>query len=623
MSDQDKKINQDLPAQNEGEEMGTKPASEQEAEKAAAQEAPDQKEAQAAPVEDPGSQAETTPVEESPAGQEIQAAPAEESAPQTQPASEAEHKVQDELGLATPPKRSKAPIIVAAAAALVIIVAAVVIFSGGGSRPGVIDGVSRTDNPEAYLQKSLALSGLDAQGSYMEAMIEFSPFNLERFSGRPVEHRLAVNVDELYDFWGPSEFMGANGEIRIAVDEEAGNALMGVDIGMSGLTFKDNQLFISEDMIALSIPDLYTRHQYISINPGTFFRDWAGSELGAMFPLSPSDIAEFESMLPMLTSMVELFDASAMEAFMEAYYAQIVKMSDALMTSGTFLDEGDVEITVSDRTFTAAKLGYHVSEEAMNALMQEFMEMYVEMMRAYMGGFINAVAELDGSITTDEIWDELLAAMDSIRFPDGITHYYYVDLETNLIRRMDIPNMTMLADDGFGGQHESSMDMVIELRGEQRVYDAAHYFITLTDDYDTYPIEMSMYMPEGGPYTFFMNMDMGSDGVSTLNMGYDPAAAENNLWFVLASEDQWTNGEFDIRGTVSNETDLFTIEDGRMVFAESGNRVFALGFEYGLRNVSPEEVTIDRSQAADLFSLDINQLQQDLFAAMMRMSMMM
>ncbi|MCL2578563.1 MAG: hypothetical protein FWE32_00855 [Oscillospiraceae bacterium] len=524
-------------------------------------------------------------------------------------------------GNSPPPQKSKTPIIIAAAAALIVVVVAVFMFSGDRTSPGEIGGVSRAGDPERYLALAMELSGLDAQGSYAQSMLEFSPFDLDRFGGGPVEHRFALRIDELYDAWGPSELMGAHGELRLGINEGMGSALLGLDVGMGGFAFNNNQIYLSSDLVALSVPDLYTRHEFVSFNPQTVLRDLAGSEIGEMLGITQADLAEVEAIMPIITSLGELFNLSAMESFMDEYYQMIFEMSDKLMT-GDFLDEGDVEITVDGRTFTAAKLGYHIPEDVMAEFMSEFMEMYINLMRDYMGGFIELVAEMDPWLTADMIWDEMFGAMDAIRFPGGITHFAYVDLETNLVRRMDIPNMTIFVDDGWGGE-TVEMDMIIEMRGERRVYDEIHYLIVMSDGYDEFDFEILMQTPPGGPYLFTMEMDMGADGRGSFDMGFDPSAGEDNIWLNFTFADDWSDGEFGLVGTVVDESDSFTIENGRMTMSEGGNRVFAIGFEYGLRSVSAEDVQIDRDAAVSIFDLDLGQLQQDLMAAIMRMAMMM
>jgi len=518
-----------------------------------------------------------------------------------------------------PPKKRLNTRIIAVLVAILVIAGSMSLFSG--CRPA---GASRTSEPEQFLQESIERSGLDAQGGFMQAQMNFSPFDFERFSGIPVEHSFSLTLDELAPFLGLSDMVGAHAALKFLIDQEAGNYLLNLDAGMGGFAFRNNRLFISEDMVALSVPDLYTRHTYLYVNPATFIRDLNASGFGEMLPIDLSQ-AELNMILGMINAYAEMLSGMYdIDALMESEdFQRMMEMSGELfMNTGDFLDEGDMEITVGDETFNVAKLGYYITEEAMDKFISEFMAVYVNLIRDHMSGFIDMMAQLDPTMSADDMWDEMFAAMDSIRFPGGLTVFYYVDLETRLVRRSSLPGMTMFVDDGWGGT-EMTVDLIMEYRGERRVWDATYYFITMTEGRmgETAEMEIRMYMPDGGPYAFYMEMGMGRDGTMVFDMGYDPGEDEDNVWFLMNVRDRRTNASIEMRGNAADTAEKFVINDGRMTVRVSGVRLLAVGFEYGLREVSPEDVEIDRSQAVNFFSLDMNQLLVDFMMARLRLAM--
>jgi len=517
------------------------------------------------------------------------------------------------------PKKKINTRIIAVLIAVLVIAGSMSLFSGCG--PSAPAGASRASAPEQFLQESIERSGLDAQGGFMQAQMNFSPFDFERFSGVPVEHSFSFTVDEFSEF---SDAVGFNAALKFLMDREAGNYLLNMDAGMGGFAFRNNRLFISEDMVALSVPDLYARHTYLYVNPATFIRELNDSEFREMLPIDLSQ-AEFNMALGMINAYAEMLSGMFdMDALMESEdFQRMMEMSDELlMYTGDFLDEGDMEITVGDATYNVAKLGYYIPEEAMDEFMSEFMAVYVNLLRDYMGGFFDLIAQLDPTMSADDIWDEMFDVMDSIRFPGGLTVFYYVDLETGLVRRSSLPDMTMFIDDGWRGV-ESTVDLIMEYRGERQVWDVTYYFITMTEGRtgETAEIEIRMYMPDGGPHIFYMEMDMGRDGTMVFDMGYDPGEDEDNIWFLMNFRSLWTNVAVEMRGNAAATAEKFVINDGKMTVREARNTLMSVDFEYGLREVSPEDVTIDRSQAVNFFSLNMDQLQGDLMMALVRLAM--
>jgi len=515
-------------------------------------------------------------------------------------------------------KKSKTPAIVAVVAVIAIAVGAVFMFMGGRDDPGVIGGVSRETDPEQYFHLAMQRSGLDAQGSgtMLGQHMDFSAFDLGRFSGRPVEHRLSLSIDEAYDFWGgPSPAMGAHGVLSFLMDETAGNFLLNLDVGLAGLSFNDNQLFISDDIVALSVPELYTRHRYLSVNPDTFIRDWNASEFGAEFPIDPFEVG---AAMGLVGGFADMFNFAAMEEFIENYMQQFIDMSDRLMKSGEFLDEGEVTITVGDITYNTAKMGYHIPEEIMNEFINEFMDIYFELLREFMGGFVGMIAQMDG-MTADQLWNEMFGVMGDITFPGGVTYFAYIDIETNLVRRMDIVDMTISMNTPWGVE-EMTMDMIIEYRGERNVYDIMYSFTTMTDPFGvTSEMEMRIYTPVGGPYVFYMRMVDETANFTLVEMGYAPALSEDNIWLTMKVVNFWSDIDFDLRGSVVSSGNEFAIQDGSMTVLEDGETLLVVSFDYSVRNVSAQEVDIDRDEAVDLFSLDFYQLQMDLAMALVRL----
>ena len=104
-------------------------------------------------------------------------------------------------------------------------------------------------------------------------------------------------------------------------------------------------------------------------------------------------------------------------------------------------------------------------------------------------------------------------------------------------------------------------------------------------------------------------------------MSWNAGAASDNLTLGVKVNADGGAVELNLKGTMTDSGEGVFIKGGVLDVAAYGETVATLGIEYGIRSISAGDVDIDRSQAADFFSLDMEQFQQDIMAAAMRLSM--
>ena len=509
--------------------------------------------------------------------------------------------------------------------AVLVATSLIAVVFAGCAGPGGADGIDlnlRTEDPEQFLESALELSGMQMDASDLFA--GFSDFDLSRFGGRPTEHSFSFTIDQLDPTVAP--IAGANIDMSLLIDEAAGNYLIEFDIDAGILSFAGNRIFISPDLLALSAPSLYTRHQYLTINPNTLVEDWNASDFGAAFgELDPADLDELQAALAMLEGAGGMMDFQGMVGLMEAYTERMEQLEEQLMAASEFLDEGDVEITVGETTHNAARLGYYIPAQALDVFTGEFSELFIEMFSDLMDNFIGAMAMADPTLSADMIRQEMLMVFDNMSFssPQGMTIYYYIDIDTGRLLRSHIPDWTSVVGDGFGSEAEMRLDVLTYYLGEQNAIDITHTTFTISDGTgNVIEGELRMYIPEGGPYVFYMQMDLGIEGVLTFEMGYDPTGEQGSFWIEIDAADRFMQFDLEIRGDVVNTPEEFALRDGRMTSSLNGDTVLAASFEYSLRNAAPEDVDIDRSEAASLFDIDLAELERDLMPIFMMMGMM-
>jgi len=485
----------------------------------------------------------------------------------------------------------------------------------------VLDLALRENNPELFLEGALTLSGLNASGAFIDLAPDFSAFDLSRFRGSPTEHRFSFSIDEADPDIIPIDGVGI--DLSFLSNEAASSYLLNFAIDAGFLAFEDNRIFISPDMIALSFPDLYDRHQYISINPQTFAQDWNASDFADAFgEIDPSD---FDIVLAMIEEMSDMMSFGSLLEMLEEYEEQFERVSENFMSAGTFVDEGNTEITVGNNTYTVARLGYTFSEAAVVEYMDAIMDVVFDVLFDFIDGIIAIAAIADPTLDVDEIREEMQEVFEEMNssFPYGMVLFYYIDVNTGLVRRSHIPDWTMVMDAGFG-EEESITDIVTYYLGEVSPADVTRTYVTMTDGFgDVTEMEMFMSIPEGGPYVFSMDMTSTAlDGVISFEMGYNPNASTDNVWLEIEYRERFVRGVLEMRGDLVDSANEFAINNGQMTLSLNGTSVMDASFEYSLRNVAAGDVNIDRAQATSLFEIDLDQLEQDLMMLMLMMSMM-
>ena len=517
-----------------------------------------------------------------------------------------------------PPKKSPMPKFIIAAVALTVtvgIVAISILNKSGGERDvfsnndpvGTIGGVTRSADPEKYLQASFEKSAKN-----IELAARHYP-DFSRFAGVPVEQSISLEVLDIMD---SDELVGASADIILKIDESAGKYLMDFSIGYGGLSLNNNRIFFSNDLIALSLPDLYSRHQYISIDPHTFVDDWNSSDFGYMMPLDPAGLVEFTN----------LIEANAeMEADAERLMEELAKIAENSLGDTSFSDEGTEDIAIAGKQIKAAKLSYSLSPQQSEEFLHDMLlpiYAYMEKSYGYLipfgdaigGGYYNPYQEAIDEM--DEAFDEIR----NISFPNGVSIVCYVNEDTGYISRVALDDFLM----SHSG-NDVSMGLQIDMLGDDSITDDFAMTLTVRDSSgETAKIVVTNNTTRGNVVSDNITLYVETDGSKAAEivytMSWEPSAGGENFHLGINMDIDYDSVEISLRGNMTDTSEGIFIKDGVLDVGAYGQTMASMGFGYGIRSISAGDVDIDRSQAADLFSLDMVQLQQDLMAGIMRYS---
>ena len=442
----------------------------------------------------------------------------------------------------------------------------------------------RHENPELFLEEALERSGITTRPSP-----DFSALDLSRFRGSPTEHNLSLVVNEADPYFLPLPGR-PQVELTLLADTTAGNFLMDFDItGAGPFSFEGNRIFVSPDMLALSVPELYDRHRYVTVNPNTFADQWNASLFStALTEIDPNAI---NAMLSMLESIGETqpFDFSAIAGLFE-------QLAGVLTATGEFRDGGDAEITVGEATHNAARLGYYIPAREANALVNEAFGALLELAPGNMGGILAMMPTGADMQAVEPL---------SFDFPAGAYIYHYVDLDTGLVLQSRVPGTAVVVCNGSHTEEMTLEAVTYYHLGEQNIINVTQTIITLAGISGS-EIKIDIYQAAGGPYIVHMHMDMGQDGVIIFQVNY---SGEGTLGLTANFFDNGPGHvRFNFWGDVANTPEEFTLSNGFLTITTDDITTLDVDFEYSLRSARAGDIRIDLTQAIDLFDINFLQL---------------
>lgn len=243
--------------------------------------------------------------------------------------------------------------------------------------------------------------------------------DIGKFKGVPFEQSLTIGLDsvnmEALGFMGSAiePFIGSSINLNSQLDTKAKMFSLGGSVLSPMANFKDYNMFISKDMLALKLPDLYNKKEYISVNPKTFIDDYNNSELSQGYSIDESDV-DLPKVIDTAFGVLEMSSASAFD------FDKYQKDSNDLLTKQlenmAFKDNGKKDGNQS--------VTYTLSPENAKQYITDQLELATQF---YIDSFDNIAASSNGLIpyyAINDLKDQMAESnqimIDSINFPEAI-----------------------------------------------------------------------------------------------------------------------------------------------------------------------------------------------------------
>lgn len=459
---------------------------------------------------------------------------------------------------AKPSKSHKKLWIAAAVLALVLVI---VICSGFLLRLQIIKKIS----PEKYTQLAFAQT---LAGARDEAD---SILDLTKYKGEAVSHIFAVDIE------------GADVEGTLKYDSANEKALLDVSVNDSGNSYDNNQLYISPDLIAVSLPDITDDSDYLTIDPATFAEEWEDNGW--------DDYVSIPNIQDLVHS---LFGKGGSNEDSKAFINDSKALTDELYKSSVFSSDGSVDESIGSKTLKLDVMTYTFSEDSLNDFYQDYLSLLQDSPMMDNGSYTQ---NLDQSI-------EQLAEM---TMNDDVVIHLYID-QQGYLRKINCEEFKVSYQ---GTDINLAFDM--ELVGDGCPTDEINTVINLEADGYKYDLKIgSETSYSDGIYKASFDIKGKSGGNydyqdSNITIAFDVEwdkkdTAGNNLDINMKIKNgSYNNWEWSLSGSLTDSDKGTSLSD---VSVSDNYGSTSFDFEYSITKIKPSEIAVDTSDSTPLLEDD-------------------
>jgi len=440
--------------------------------------------------------------------------------------------------------------------------------------------VIRTIAPEKYLQMSLART---VAGSKSEAS---DILDLSKYSGKAVSHEFSVDTDQ------------GSAEGSLLYDSKSEQALLDISAAADGTEYNGNQLYISPDLIAFSVPDLINDTDYLTIDPSTFADDC--EEMGWGEYTSSFDL---EGFIQTLFGKSDISDKDTQLA------KDIADLGVNLQKSAVFSSDGSAQEKINGKDMTLDEMTYTIPEENVNEFYQGCISIYKEEIISNM----DKIAAGSLSSDVEDQLNETFDGLTSLKIRDDLVIHYYIDKD-GYTRKISIDDFEMYDDSAdadasdsgtfgyemiFGGTVRPTDTIAVTLRMESEGV-SSEAVLNYETSYQNgiYASSTSLAFSEDtdDAQKFYMSCDIEWDTKDT--------KGENLSIDLEMEDDAGATDSVVITGTLTDDDKATSLSDAAMEITDADGNSTAIDFSYKLAIIDPSGISIDTSDSTSLFEYE-------------------
>lgn len=517
-------------------------------------------------------------------------------------------------------KSGKKPVIIAVAVVSIIFIAALALILFRGPIKAMFAERKIKKDPLAALTDSIEKTKENISNT------DSGLPNLDQFKTKPTEHQLDLVLDGLPDsYYDADMLVGSKFHLNSKTDYP--NKELKVDFGMETpfVSVKNSSLYVNPDTIAISVPDLYKKHEYLTVNTETFARDWNRSEYGEYDPVPEGfDLKQF------LKNFFEVMEKDEQHfATSDELNAEYQRRSDDIISR---LKER-MELTYIGKNDKTYEIEARISSRDMEDFIKSYMTLVEDMAYDSFDRVLSRNSDMMGDFASDYSYgveyymsniEEMTGILKDIRLEDDAKMTFMLDKKTLVITQMelhellissyndDFSSMYLTLDTNFEGKKNIIDDMSIDLELTPRGKDPYGPESIRMRVMRTAPQEEKMV---GVRWEIITDVSYNYDGEREaeslsvfMDFSWDKEDKESrsNMSVKIGAKDKSYNNSvyFTLRGNLQETEGALTFTDGKLSIMNDSTEMASLFVDYSGKVIEPGTIAPDLSNSIDFFKVD-------------------
>jgi hypothetical protein len=436
--------------------------------------------------------------------------------------------------------------------------------------------IMKTVAPKQYLQASLSRTLMGAQSETPEIL------GLSKYTGKAVSHDFSIDTDE--------------GSLDGSVKYDAANekALLDVSLDSNGTAYKDNKLFISPDLVAVSLPDLIKDTDSITVNPKTLADDWAKKGWDDKnVPLS-----DFENYIHMFFGKNVNAKGNTDTNIDTKALQESSALWKSLCDSAKFSSEGSAEEKIRGEKVQLDMMSYTVSKNDANDFLHGWVSLLKDQIKKQESQPANETAMANYEDQINTIFDEL----GKLKVSDDIVVHFYID-SSGYVRKISTEDVTITS-----GDSDVDINLSVEFGNGAHPTDDMSAVVSVESGGSTATVVLDCKSSfEDGVYANTIKLTLSDDtdkeSSLALSIKWDKTdASGKNLSIQLKGE---TNGDsvldLTVKGTLTDDKKSTSLKNATIEAGSGSGGTTTVDFSYSATIIDPSEIVMDTSDSTPLF----------------------
>jgi len=421
--------------------------------------------------------------------------------------------------------------------------------------------------PETYLKMSL--------GRTLASSNKENPdfLDISKFYEQPVSHTFSGEAD------------GSSIDGSLKYDKNNEKALLDLSFTDAGESYEDMQLYITPDLLAVSLPDFVKDVDYLTADPATFADEWAAQGLDEYVAV------------PDLQKMIEsVFGKTDVNGLYVEPQTDSAKDWQFLYENAKFKVEGSVEESIGGVKQQLDVMTYTIPQKDVNKIIQEF----IRGMKDSMLG--------DNSTNYGEYQNQVISAFDEIsnlEVTDDLVIRFYID-QDGYARKIVAEDFELAFSDTT-----VNLGMDIEIWKDNASTDNVSIAVTGESDGSTAKLDLDWATSYSkGVYEGEFNLEASSDdSADTFTFSTDARwdkgnTSGENLEINLSYGDSTDSQDMTVTGKLTDTAKEISLSDATFEMTDVYGETSQIDFAYAIKIILPEEISVDTSDSIPLLEYE-------------------